>query len=139
MKTLIYASLIIAGVVAILAGPSLLRGRRFDPRPADLIAREAQTTNTVKAWLEAQRKGQEGFEYWQKDAYKPFALYAVTSYEIVDAFSPSQCIVRVHSSIRSGQPIVRLYAVTVFDGKIAAVTGQGDEDAIIGWPKAWRP
>jgi hypothetical protein len=80
---------------------------------------EAQTTETVKAWLESQRKGQDGFEYWQPDAYKPFTLYAVSSYEIMDTPSPSRCIVRIQSATRSGQPIVRLYAVTVFDGKIS--------------------
>lgn len=89
----------------------------------------------VKAWLETQRRGQDGLTYWQPDAYKSCSLYAVSSYEIVDTPTPPRCIVRVYSSTRDGQPIVRLYSIVVFDGKIAGVTGQGDEDAVMAWPK----
>lgn len=41
----------------------------------------------VKGWLEAQRRGQAGLEFWDKGtvAWSGISLYGVTSYEVVDA------------------------------------------------------
>ena len=80
---------------------------------------------TVNAWLEEQRKGRGGSEYWatssKVNGKPPVMFYAVRSWEIVDAICDINFTVRIESSTKGGQPIIKLWEVWSYDGKISGV------------------
>ncbi len=67
-------------------------------------------SEAVTSWLDGLRKGKSASLGWVFGS-EPLQLYAVQSYEIVEQ-SKKSCVVRIHSSTKGGQPIVRLYTVT---------------------------
>jgi len=82
-------------------------------------AREKEYDDKVKGWLEAQRKGQEGWEFWD-DAGKGWfgiTLYGLSSYEIVDASKHGEQVVRVHHTTKGGTPIVSILTISVSANK----------------------
>jgi hypothetical protein len=96
----------------------------------------------VKQWLEAMRKGGDGFEYWTgakqiEQGYTDEGLpprvtfYAVSDYEILDNPDHGTWMVRIHSSTLAGIPVVRVYEVMVSSVGIYRVTAQGED------PHAW--
>ncbi len=102
----------------------------FQPKTTVL----STTDIVVRPWLEAMRKGGDGFEYWidgEPEGLPPrAAFYAVSDYEIVDD-SHGRYMVRIQSSTRAGTPIVKVYEVIATDEGIYRVTAQGDD------PQAW--
>jgi|GEM_PF-4281890 len=112
---------IYAGVVK-LDRPSLFAGKYEMEQNKD-IERSAAVINE---WLEAQRKGRNGSYYWFPGGSfptKPAALswvrevtlFAVRSWEIVDSPSANKITVRVESSNKGGQPIIKLWTVRLHD------------------------
>ena len=76
--------------------------------------KHAAGRRAVNNWLDAQREGRDGLEYWSTKEYvRPSNLYAVRSWEIVDSWGVGgACVtVRVESSNKAGQPIVKLWEV----------------------------
>lgn len=75
--------------------------------------KHAAGRHVVNNWLEEQRKGHEGRLYWSsEDWVQPAKLYAVRSWEIVDSGAGGALVtVRVESSNKAGQPIVKLWDV----------------------------
>jgi len=105
--------------LALLVVPGWLR-----PRPAI----PSTTDTVVRPWLEAMRKGGDGFQYWiECDGPPRVAFYAVSAYEILDDSPFSGYKVRIHSSTRDGTPIVKVYEVLATSGGIYRVTAQGDD------------
>lgn len=95
----------------------------FHPKPAI----RSTTDTVVQPWLEAMRKGGDGFEYWGTTGSWPrVAFFAVSDYEIVDR-SHGTYKVRIHSSTRDGSPIVKIYEVLATNDGIHRVTAQGDD------------
>ena len=99
---------------------------------------------TLLAWLDCQRRGETGYEYWY-EGMPPSSLFALTSYEIVakndiattggakfevglrnkttgDTVGGTIFTVRIHSSNAGGVPIVDLYRIIIdHSGKILFV------------------
>lgn len=64
-------------------------------------------------WLETQRKGYEGSEFWSKEWWvKPVHLFNVKSWEIVDSQAGS-FRVRIASTNKAGQPVENIWIVKV--------------------------
>lgn len=70
----------------------------------------AKNREVVSRWLESQRSGDSGHEFW-RDA-EPVSLYAVTGWEILRAESGS-ITVRVDSSNAAGMPVRKLWRIDV--------------------------
>jgi len=128
MKTLVYTSLLCGSILVAWTAYQSPKAPPPSPAMSALDAERVENDRTVRAWLESQRKGQKGVEHWGKDWWvHPISLYAVSTYEIVDAPYGVTYMVRIHSATRGGQPIVRLYEIFVKEGKIMSVTPQGDK------------
>ena len=93
------------------------------PNEATVSPNEA----TVNAWLEEQRKGKSGNEYWATSfkfkgkamPVTPVMFYAVRSWKIVDTLGDKYFTVRIESSTKGGQPIIKLWEMCLDDdGKI---------------------
>lgn len=69
---------------------------------------------TIRDWLESQRQGLSGEEYWYYFR-TPVRLSALKSYEIVDCPTKDDCAkkytVRLHFGARRGPPIVELWEI----------------------------
>jgi hypothetical protein len=103
--------------LAVLVVPPLFRPHPPQPNITDTV---------VRPWLEAMRKGGDGFEYWIEGASPRVSFYAVSNYEIVDD-SHGRYMVRIHSSTRGGTPIVKVYEVVATLSGIYRVTAQGED------------
>jgi len=77
---------------------------------------------TLKEWLETQRKGQTGYEYWLNESWvNKVRIFALQDYEIVDRNNLCYTV-RIHSSTKGGFPIVCLWKIYItVDGKICGV------------------
>ncbi|MDY0170182.1 MAG: hypothetical protein RBS80_26800 [Thermoguttaceae bacterium] len=93
------------------------------------------TDRMVEGWLESQRKGRDGLEFWinwkkagwvdepqqlseiaslaGRQDFVPFRLYAVSDYEIVDAPNVYTRVVRIHHATKGGFPVVNIYEFSV--------------------------
>ena len=65
--------------------------------------------HVVEKWLESQRRGEPGTEYWF-DGVSPPQLFAVRSWEFVD-----HTWVRIESSTKGGIPVSNLWDIKVVD------------------------
>lgn len=84
-------------------------------------ADQKRSVAVVSAWLEEQRKGREGKEFWlAKPWVQPMTFFAVRAWEFVDFPSPRTLMVRIESSNRAGQPVIILRKVhlTEHDGEL---------------------
>ncbi|MFH1922751.1 MAG: hypothetical protein ABIP48_23045 [Planctomycetota bacterium] len=98
---LIFVAVAVASFVAFLGIPRVCEEGLWAKSPKA----------TVNAWLAEQQKGRSGREYW---ATSPDMFYAVRSWEIVDTQvigSFAEVTVRIESSTKGGQPIVKLWEV----------------------------
>ena len=78
---------------------------------------ERNQKETLVAWLESQRKGETGYEYWCDDVTKVM-LFALQSYEVVKRGMLAYTV-RIHSSTKGGTPIVCLWRISInLDGKV---------------------
>lgn len=85
---------------------------------------ERVNERVVNAWLEAQRSGRSGYEFWAQDAERS-SLFSVADWEIVDSDMLS-VRVRVDSSTQGGAPIRKLWEV-----RLREATKNGEPDALI--------
>jgi len=77
-----------------------------------------KTDKILKEWLETQRKGQTGYEYWRDSSLvQKVRFYALQDYEIVDRCG-LHYTVRIHSSTKGGTPIVCLWKIEIINGEI---------------------
>lgn len=88
---------------------------------SEYLPSQIENEKVVRDWLESQRKGLDGSEYWAV-AHNSITFFALESYEIVDHPTAKDFgdldrmgyyTVRIHSSTRDGQPIVRLWGIKV--------------------------
>jgi hypothetical protein len=122
MKNIVCAVLICGSIIGV--GTIAISHR---PSPSVQKPSASENETVVRAWLESQRKGQKGTQHWASDWFvEPISLYAVSQYEIVDSNLDLTFTVRIHSSTRGGQPVVRLYEVFARGGKIMSIKAQGD-------------
>ncbi len=79
--------------------------------------REFKAKQLVNDWLEAQRMGRDGNEFWSRESWvTPTKLFAVRDWEIVDA-SYGTVMVRIESSNGLRQPIVALWRIRITDAE----------------------
>ena len=117
--------------LAVFAGDRLGNGyvesgrRHVDQATQQLTHKRDET---LKAWLDSQRKGKDGREYWSNDPWgEKVRLFAVQSYEIVDQ-NYGDYTVRIHSSTNGGSPVVCLWKISIrLDGKIYSIR-RAEED-----------
>lgn len=99
-------------------------GEYFTQPKAD--AQVARCEQVVEEWLNEQRKGKSGEDYWPSIVYEPARLFAVREWEIVDRdHFGSGFTVRIASSNRAGFPIEKLWKISLTDWNTEA-------------PKIWR-
>lgn len=70
----------------------------------------------LESWLDSQRKGRKGEEFWlSKSFVRPIQLYAVRSWKIVDNWNGLgiKWTVRIASSTRGGITIEKLWTISV--------------------------
>jgi len=92
----------------------------------EIRAREAAEKGAVdqllQDWLTSQERGEDGLKFWaNKSCVHPISLYTVMDYKVVDDRSSFERVVRIHSTTKGGSPIVQLWRITIFDGKINMV------------------
>ncbi len=79
--------------------------------PAD--AWTTETVEVVNQWLESQRRGESGTEFWLDDAWvSPTRLYSVSDWKVVDA-EMTNVKVLVDSSSGAGEPIRQLWNISL--------------------------
>jgi hypothetical protein len=95
-----------------LLGAATTPGSSYASALKDRKSKDAQL---VSNWLDAQRRGRPGAEYWLSETWvKPVRLYAVSSWEIVSN-DLGTIVVRVDSSNQAGLPIRKLWKVELTD------------------------
>ncbi len=106
-KWCIIAFLVPIGIVYV---PSLLV-------PSDGTKSEAKVI--VTDWLEAQRRGEDGFRYWHDKGFiKPSRLFSVRSWEIVNQQATSfsaEFTVLIDSNTKIGTQITKTWKVELFE------------------------
>jgi hypothetical protein len=84
--------------------------------------RDAPYKRIAADWLDSQRRGESGEEFWMSESWvRPVRLRAVSSWEIVSVV-PVEVIVRVDSSNGAGMPIRKLWKITALSDKTSANT-----------------
>jgi hypothetical protein len=117
--------------LAVFAGDRLGNGyvesarRHVDQATQQLTHKRDET---LKAWLDSQRKGNTGYDYWLDEPWvQKVHLFALQSYEIVDQ-SDGDYTVRIHSSTKGGSPVVCLWKISItLHGRICSIR-QAEED-----------
>lgn len=112
-------------VMPVLLGITLIGGLFLANRQPEFYPYQVTDHKLIHDWLESQRKGLSGSEYW-KENREPVTFSQLESYETVEHPTRENFrrdyIVRVHCHAQASPPTANLWKVEVLGHKIWGAT-----------------